>query len=238
MYEFFSSKEKGICAFNNYKEQRELMDLFNKEKIKIFLNEEKEEAIRFAETNKVFGFLLEQELLNLKYLNKLKYQQCYAVNILSKEKDFCVILNDIYYVSTKERILWQRNKKSFWAYTYYGHEDYFVEDLEQNIINYATETMQSIEDATANYFGNFKLIYHHYPWDILSATNIKQIDDKIEFRLVSDTIAKDGDELKLIMKKSNVRICDEDIISVSVRDIPRRIKNEAIVDVIRNNLWL
>lgn len=236
---FLAIKGKGICAFNNTKEKEELEDLFSKEKSQIFLNEEKEKAIRFAGVNKIFGFLIEQDLINFRYIKKLENDGCYAIHFMVKGNDhFCSVLNDTYYISTNKRLDWIPSKRCFKEGAYYGHEDYFVEDFEQSIINYMTDTHQSIEQATLNYLMNFKLFYHYYPWKVLLKTDIKQIDDEIQFGVVCDTIARDMDEVKLVMKRRDLLICDSNITSISIKDIPRRIKNEAITDVIRNNIWL
>lgn len=82
---FLAVKNKKIYVFNNESEKNKLINKHFLEDLKLFKDNERENALKWAKINKVTGFLWTYEMENLEYIENLKKRRPYMCNNFYKK---------------------------------------------------------------------------------------------------------------------------------------------------------
>lgn len=235
---FLAVKNKKIYVFNNESEKNKLINKHFLEDLKLFKDNERENALKWAKINKVTGFLWTYEMENLEYIENLKKEEHTCVTISTKSDDnFLFLLNDVFYIWTLKYLRYDKDKDKLILEVYKDSDNHIEENFEESIERYAKDTNTFLEIACIKYFKEFKRQTKVYPWKKIEERKFKQDEDMICFYNACEEIISN----KNIFFTKNIKkleIKDSDIDNILVTTLPRTIKNETILKTIKNHIWL
>lgn len=239
-------KNKIACYYNTEEEKKELLKIFvNPENpcFNIFLNTEKGKALSYSNVPKITGFLTEKED-PFTALRQLKDKGIQLVSFMAKDKRYCTILNDIYYPSSVFRLEYNALEDKFEPYRFKGCSHDSAHDLCEQIIKYYNERgIMFLKSATKTYMEEYQKQFGKKFWKYVEGSNFFDIEETIIFKCLGSCFTNTGcssDEYNcdLISKIYDVEINKEDIHDITPIDVLVAIKNDDILSVIEDNLYI
>lgn len=226
-----------IFVYNNLDEKEELEKIFSNKIYKIFSNEDKEKAKKFANTEKIIGFITD-EMDVFDIFCDLKTS---GVNIASfefKDKLYNIVLNDAYFLSTNKRLDYDDRKKCFRETVYKGKQENAIKDLYERIRYYSSKTKTPTRKAIKIYFENFYKLHKYHMWNGVAESFLVKTSDLITLNEICYGLEiKEllDDNLCLSIKKmTNLYDCEmSDISKIREKEIPLEIKHKLVLEVIK-----
>ncbi|WP_286078145.1 hypothetical protein, partial [Thomasclavelia cocleata] len=131
---FLAVKNKKIYVFNNESEKNKLINKHFLEDLKLFKDNERENALKWAKINKVTGFLWTYEMENLEYIENLKKEEHTCVTISTKSDDnFLFLLNDVFYIWTLKYLRYDKDKDKLILEVYKDSDNHIEENFVESI---------------------------------------------------------------------------------------------------------
>lgn len=230
-------RDKKAYYYNTLEEKLELLEHYKFSEYKVFTNDDVLSAKIYSDVEKVKGFCT-NEFNNYDILQELCLENISVAKFIDNENFYkFVILNDIYYLNTREYLEYDHSKDTFVKAIYTSYYHNLIKNMCNKIYYFSHCNSLSIKEATHMYFKEYYLNFGYFPWSIIKKSSIATDEDELYFERLADDIiiARDDIKQKVELRKVSNRVFYNinEINTIKEENIFINFKDEEILKVIK-----